>query len=1250
MSEQASVKARLIGSIFVEKGLITDLQLEHALELQRESGSRLGEVLVAHFGLSRVELASVLAEQWAEHERAGRQAEADQAAQGDNGPAPQVKAVAPEDIDYTDPVDRRPIGEIFVERGFVTELQLEQALDVQKQTGERLGEILVATGSLTRLDLAGALAEQWSSLQKLRPPAPKPSVAWQQAAPEQAVAADAAARTELEEVRRSLVGVEDRLRLAESALIREPWKDEVRTAVEGASLRLDVLEGRLADVVSREELADVGMLAASLTELRAVVEEMRGRADSATVELNGMREVVSLLPTHDHLAVRIDEAVSGVVHRVQSLEGRPTGIEEIAQARAEIAATTARVESLSEVDASLSSLIEDLSAKLATAIGQAREGSVALESRLEQVAGFGETAGARLEELSARTAETANAMSLLRARVDMLPAGFDAAQLETSVAGLQARVDELASTLPQDLDTRLLQLDQLAAEARATTARLEAQLTVDGSAVQQVAARLEETAGMLAELRLRLDGVTAGVDAEQLDRVIAELESRFAQAAAPTDTAERLAEVAERVEAAHGQLQHRIDEIAAAGEAGASAVREDYTELRERVTALQEMLEQQPAPPADVVEGAVLQSLEQDLRDRLKSMRDDLAARAEETAGRQSELAGELVVLAGRLDEIVAAQAQLVVPDSFQEAVAALRTEVAEKVDAVGRHNGDDFAALAGRVDGLFVELRQLTEPGSYQPPDLEPLRAELATLVEQATSAHTEHVAAIEARVGELLVAREEAYSRQEAQGDFAAVVARIDALAGKIEQLDALTTPEVDLEPLRAELTDLVERTSARHAEHLAALETRLGEAVAGSQSMYSRPEAETDFAAIRGLIHDMAAVSSEQRATELAALGARVEEIALALESGTGSDHAGVAVEALRAELSTTLETRIGQQASDLAALRYELEALPRNVDGEWRAALDNYVGELTEQVSARTGLSEATTSRLEAELTAVRDGLVEAAAARATESEATAAALAALAARLDSLPNGADERLLEALQHEHAKLTYRVDGILAGAAGSADRVAAHDDVLHGIEARISSLEEAARTAVSSLRAEFEEHIAALGKAGDAGTTDDEPAPEDEKLASRVEKLERRLGREAARAEEQARVTEKALRKGLAALGEKLTKSERSYEKAGNALRDSIDRLGYALVDADARIAERASETMEDFRSETEPSFVAFVPSDGGYRLVVVDDRPPALGEKVRIDGVERKLVVTRITRSPLPLDSRPCVYLEASGKKS
>ena len=78
------------------------------------------------------------------------------------------------------------------------------------------------------------------------------------------------------------------------------------------------------------------------------------------------------------------------------------------------------------------------------------------------------------------------------------------------------------------------------------------------------------------------------------------------------------------------------------------------------------------------------------------------------------------------------------------------------------------------------------------------------------------------------------------------------------------------------------------------------------------------------------------------------------------------------------------------------------------------------------------------------------------------------------------------------------------------------------------------------------------------------------EDEQVESRLDEIERRLEAEASQADERTKVTERALRKGLATLGERLAESETAYTEAGNALRRSIERLGRAIVETDAHLA--------------------------------------------------------------------------------
>src|SRR5881227_786440 len=76
---------------------------------------------------------------------------------------------------------RRPIGQILVEKGEISEVDLEAALAQQERSGRRLGEILIEQGRTSWLALARAIAEQVLDIQNLadepepeRPASPDP--------------------------------------------------------------------------------------------------------------------------------------------------------------------------------------------------------------------------------------------------------------------------------------------------------------------------------------------------------------------------------------------------------------------------------------------------------------------------------------------------------------------------------------------------------------------------------------------------------------------------------------------------------------------------------------------------------------------------------------------------------------------------------------------------------------------------------------------------------------------------------------------------------------------------------------------------------------------------------------------------------------------------------------------------------------------------------------------------------------------
>jgi len=74
-----------------------------------------------------------------------------------------------------EPERARPkLGHIFVEKGFITTQQLEQALAEQAQSGKLLGEVLVELGMIDRLGLASALGVQFMAPSKPKPVAPEP--------------------------------------------------------------------------------------------------------------------------------------------------------------------------------------------------------------------------------------------------------------------------------------------------------------------------------------------------------------------------------------------------------------------------------------------------------------------------------------------------------------------------------------------------------------------------------------------------------------------------------------------------------------------------------------------------------------------------------------------------------------------------------------------------------------------------------------------------------------------------------------------------------------------------------------------------------------------------------------------------------------------------------------------------------------------------------------------------------------------
>jgi len=296
-----------------------------------------------------------------------------------------------------------------------------------------------------------------------------------------------------------------------------------------------------------------------------------------------------------------------------------------------------------------------------------------------------------------------------------------------------------------------------------------------------------------------------------------------------------------------------------------------------------------------------------------------------------------------------------------------------------------------------------------------------------------------------------------------------------------------------------------------------------------------------------------------------------------------------------------------------LEHGLAALSTRVTEEVAGAraARRETGELASRLDAVTGALHAESTAVRAITERATEQLGELQRQQAEDTAAAGRAIAEFTARVDDLAvrEAASAREMErGLRDEIVTLAARVEG--------RDAVA--------IEAR------------EELRGELERLASSMGWRLERI---EESLAADETVALRatVEDLERRIDGQSSRGEEQARATERALRKGLASLGERLVDSESAYVEAGNTLRRSIERLGAAVVEADARMADQIPASPLE-------GCVAFAPTDDGYRLIELQGERPEIGAIVEVEVCEGPLVVTRYGRSPLPFDGRPCAYLD------
>jgi hypothetical protein len=661
---------RSIGEILLEHGFVTQDQLDAAAALQARSDKPLGQILVETEAITRLELATALAEQWS--------------STADWTPPARAAPVAVTSLPEDEPARALDGSREVAELGARLEARLEQLEAALQELGARTDRALLRVDD-TGAETAGRLDDLAPALAEL----------------EQRTGAAAPAA----DVERLAADVGGRLAAAERALETGTERlERLGAALDGATeglAALPVLRGELSAAGERlgaleERLSGLDALSARVEEIAAVPAIDPGLGERLD-DLGARVELLSDTSALDGLRGHVDELAT----RLADVAGRLDGLAEgdaVAALQAALAELAAGRGEDGELEARVGELVDTVARTSATL--DAHQASLEqLVQRLDGLADVEALGELRLtlDELAARPTSDAELVARLEAlgsRLDEAASAAEVAELRELVSDLRERDDEEGSAGAVD-------------ELREALVHLERRLerVPSGEA-------LEALDQQVAELRERPTGDPALAGrVEELGAALDELGAAVGDLAAPpqrdAELAATVAELAELVGRREGELDALRGELASVADrpAGDPGLSERLDELR----ALQVEL----AGRLDAVTNAVASTPPPEPFDAsgIDTRIDALAATV---AGVVTDLEGAVALqaaLEARIDAAPASRAVRARPPGDAGAPEGIETELERMLMAIER-----LGLRIGEHDRALRELLDMQRKAARSP------------------------------------------------------------------------------------------------------------------------------------------------------------------------------------------------------------------------------------------------------------------------------------------------------------------------------------------------------------------------------------------------------------------------------------------------------------------------------------------------------------------------------------------------------